>query len=239
MWHDIETNDDFLNFQTIADTTANLIIESENEPLSIGVSGNWGTGKSSLLKMIESQLNKNIKDDSYIFLTFNAWLYQGYDDAKIALVQKVADLILKEAKNRQSAIDKAKDFFSRVQWLKLAKFSAPVVSAILTSGADGGAIGSFAASLSNLFNKAPSGLKQEDLIELEDQFKTISPELTKIVQAKQDVSVPQEIEDMRSLFKELLEELNIKLIVFVDDLDRCLPETAILSTPVIKYAKRR
>ena len=40
-------------------------------------------------------------------------------------------------------------------------------------------------------------------------------------------STPQQIEKLRADFAELLKELNITLVILVDDLDRCLPSTAI------------
>ncbi len=58
MWHDIETTEDLLNFTVVADTAAQLVIESASHPLSIGISGSWGTGKSSLVKMIGASLKK-------------------------------------------------------------------------------------------------------------------------------------------------------------------------------------
>lgn len=39
MWNDIETTNDLLNFGIVADTAAQLIRDSGNEPLSIGISG--------------------------------------------------------------------------------------------------------------------------------------------------------------------------------------------------------
>jgi predicted KAP-like P-loop ATPase len=50
MWNDIETTQDFLNFSVTADTVAELIVEADGQPISIGVSGNWGAGKSSMVK---------------------------------------------------------------------------------------------------------------------------------------------------------------------------------------------
>jgi len=38
MWHDIETTKDLLNFTVVADTAAQLVLESAGQPLSIGVS---------------------------------------------------------------------------------------------------------------------------------------------------------------------------------------------------------
>lgn len=90
MWNDIETTNDYLHFSVVTITVADLIIESGYNPISIGVSGNWGSGKSSMVKMIGKELEK--KDDGkqkYLFLEFNAWLYQGYDDAKASLLQAI------------------------------------------------------------------------------------------------------------------------------------------------------
>ena len=56
MWADIETEVDMLNFAVVANTAAEWIKESNDEPLSIGVSGGWGVGKSSLVKMIKASL---------------------------------------------------------------------------------------------------------------------------------------------------------------------------------------
>lgn len=58
MWNDIETTNDYLHFSVVSGTVADLIIESGDNPISIGVSGNWGSGKSSMVKMIGKELEK-------------------------------------------------------------------------------------------------------------------------------------------------------------------------------------
>ena len=75
---------DFLNFRCVADIAAETIIQAGGQPLSMGVSGGWGVGKSSMLKLISDALNER-SGDRYLFVEFNAWLYQGYDDARAAL----------------------------------------------------------------------------------------------------------------------------------------------------------
>ena len=45
MWSDNETNRDFLNFRCVADTAAEMIVQANGQPLSMGVSGGWGVGK--------------------------------------------------------------------------------------------------------------------------------------------------------------------------------------------------
>ena len=49
MWPDNETERDFLNFTGVADTVAEIILQANGRPISIGVSGAWGVGKSSTL----------------------------------------------------------------------------------------------------------------------------------------------------------------------------------------------
>ena len=55
---DNETKFDLLNNKAIATTIVNLIKKSSNQPISIGIHGDWGAGKSSILEMIEDQFNQ-------------------------------------------------------------------------------------------------------------------------------------------------------------------------------------
>ena len=108
MWNDVETIEDLLNFKVIADTAAQMIKDANNQPVSIGVSGGWGVGKSSLVQMIGESLKSLDGGKNYIFINFNAWLYQGYDDARMALLQKVADKILEESEARKLVLTRPK-----------------------------------------------------------------------------------------------------------------------------------
>ena|SRR5215471_13733817 len=88
MWPDNETERDFLNFAGVAETVAEIIVQARGRPISIGVSGSWGIGKSSMIKLVRAALagrTRNEGDREFIFVEFNAWLYQGYDDARAAL----------------------------------------------------------------------------------------------------------------------------------------------------------
>ena len=56
---DNETNVDLLNNRAIASTIATLLRERPDRPVTIGVHGDWGAGKSSVLEMIEEEFSKN------------------------------------------------------------------------------------------------------------------------------------------------------------------------------------
>ena len=227
MWHDVETTRDLLNFTVVADTAAQLVRESRGQPLSIGVSGNWGSGKSSLVKMIGASLKKAGPDNQkYVFLEFNAWLYQGYDDARMALLQSVADRLVAESKQRETHADKALEFAKRVNWLRIGKFLEPTISGALLGGTLGGPIGAIIGAVGGLC-KAGVTPNVEDLEKVRDAYATLQPELAGLLKEKESKSLPQQIAELRDTFEELLAGLDVTLVVLVDDLDRCLPDTAI------------
>lgn len=59
---DNETKLDLLNNQAIAKTIVSIIKDSK-ESVSIGVHGDWGAGKSSILVMVEELLNPSDQDE--------------------------------------------------------------------------------------------------------------------------------------------------------------------------------
>src|SRR4051794_9353276 len=127
MWPDNDTNVDFLNFTGVADTVAELVLQADGRPISIGVSGAWGTGKSSLIKLTRASLTKKAtKERKFVVVEFNAWLYQGYDDARAALVEIIAEALKAESESigKPGAIAKATELLGRVNWLRMAKHSA-------------------------------------------------------------------------------------------------------------------
>lgn len=227
MWHDVETTTDLLNFSVVAETAAQLIRDSDGQPLSIGISGSWGVGKSSLVRMVgESLRNTENAQDKYIFLDFNAWLYQGFEDARMALLQSVSDKLLAEAERRKTFVDKAVEFAKRVKWLRTGKMLAPVATGAIFGGAIAGPVGAVMGAVGGLF-KGGDMPSQEDLTKVKSAYDELQPDLKELLGEKESVSLPKEIAGLRAAFQEVLESLDIRLVVLVDDLDRCLPDTAI------------
>ena len=205
MWNDVETTNDLLNFGVVADTAAQLIRDSGNEPLSIGISGSWGSGKSSLVKMIGKSLNEgNQVEQKYLFLEFNAWLYQGFDDAKMALLQSVSDLLLAEANSQKTLTDKAIELVKRVRWFKVLKLGAPVATGAILGGTIGGPVGATIGAFLGLF-KGGDLPTQEELTKAQESYKKLEPELNGILKEEETASLPKEIACLSKAFDEILE----------------------------------
>ena len=96
MWRDSESEHDFLNFTEVADQIATLAMNPALLPISIGVFGSWGTGKSTVLQLVEAKLPKQ-GENVPIVIRFDAWMYQGYDDARAALLEAIATALTKAA----------------------------------------------------------------------------------------------------------------------------------------------
>lgn len=232
MWNDVETTTDYLHFSVVSKTVADLIIESGDNPISIGISGSWGTGKSSMVKMIGKDLSEQSGDNKYIFLEFNAWLYQGYEDAKSALLQSVTTKLTEEMKKQ--GIDeedevgkKFKRFLKRINWFQVSKLALPLLAGFIPGAAPVGVIANFVNSIKNSLDNHDKKVENGEAINT--AFEGLAPEVRDLLNGNEEMEEPttKQIEEIRKEFEEILEELNVKLVVLVDDLDRCLPETAI------------
>lgn len=79
--------------QKIADTLHHLI-ESDNEAITIGLEGEWGTGKSTVINLLEKKFN-NGSDDKTLFFKFDAWSHDG-DPLRITFLEKLIHQIKDE-----------------------------------------------------------------------------------------------------------------------------------------------
>lgn len=58
MWADNETTEDLLGFKVHADLLIDVIKDDTILPVTIGVFGDWGSGKSSILKIVNEELEE-------------------------------------------------------------------------------------------------------------------------------------------------------------------------------------
>ncbi len=223
---DNETDFDLLSTEAIANTIISMLLDNSDQPVTIGVHGDWGAGKSSVLEMIDSGLSK--KED-VLCLKFNGWRFQGFEDAKIALLEGIVTSLVEKRPALTKAANKAKEIIKRINWLKVAQTGGSIVFSAVTGIPDFTQIKTLVTTINTLFRdeaQAPTRDKIQALLMEADSL--IKPGNT-------NNTVPEEINEFRKTFNQLLEEAKIKrLIVLVDDLDRCLPETAIETLEAIR-----
>lgn len=218
MWSDIETKSDYLNYVEVAEVVCEILLDPAMRPVSVGIFGTWGTGKSSLLNLIEADLKRRAGDD-VIVIRFDAWLYQGFDDARAALMDVIARALYEKVKDNEGLTGLAKRLLARVNIVRTLGLTIEVAAAahgIPVFGAASrafSAVGDFIAGRPDADDANAVAEGGKEVLGLIDPEKKNSP--------------PEEIDALRAEFGELLTKLGKTMVVFIDNLDRCLPTQTI------------
>ena len=222
---DHETKVDLLNNEAIATTIISLLRERPDRPVTIGVHGDWGAGKSSVLEMIEGGLSRT---DEVLCLKFNGWRFQGFEDAKIALIEGIVTGLIEKRPTLTKAADVVTDVFKRIDWLKVAKNAGGLALTAFTGIPTPDQIGAIVSTLEGVLADPGQLATKENLSSAINGVKGIlKPSETK--------NVPEEVEAFRKAFDKLLKDAGVEqLVVLIDDLDRCLPDTAIETLEAIR-----
>ena len=223
---DNETDVDYLYYEPVAKTVVKLIRERSGEALTIGLHGDWGAGKSSSLMMIEKAF---AADDNTLCVRFNGWLFEGYDDAKAVLIETIVAELLKKRSHLDKVKDRAGELLESVNWMKVARTLGGAALTFFTGLPNGDIVQGLGKVASSVISDPKSVLTGELLGKVLDgaaeHFKSTAPGDT----------APQRMHEFRRQFAELLEVAKIdRLVVLVDDLDRCLPPTAIATLEAIR-----
>ncbi len=78
------------------------------------------------------------------------------------------------------------------------------------------------------------GLDQKLMNDVTAKGGAVADALSGLLNPKAETSPPKEIQALRDTFEQTLDELGVTLVVLIDDLDRCLPETTISTLEAIR-----
>jgi GTPase SAR1 family protein len=245
MWSDNETFNDLVGFRVHADLVREVVTDAKLLPVTIGIFGDWGSGKTSIMQMLRRDLEPDTQPDpklkeayeSIAVLYINGWLFEGYDDAKSALLTSILAQLAEHKKFGSKVRDGAAALLKRVNWMRVAKLgftevALPAIAAYATGGIS--AVPSLMSALTGLL---PGGAKKKTSGE-EDGDSENSPdkgaELEKLIKDAADTG-PTDIRSFREDFGKMLKASTISsLVVLIDDLDRCSPERIIENLEAIK-----
>ena len=193
---------DTLGFGQMATVLHTVIRETPYRPFTIGIFGEWGSGKSTLMKLIETSL----KRDSVKTVWFNAWKYDNKEVIWNALIQEIFYTMQHdpEIQKRTNAEDFKKDVVHAAA--ELAKYAAKVATRFIPGGI----------------------IKEEDVDAVLEALRPPS--------ANDDLFgfINQFESTFDQLVKDYVGNPDGYLVIFIDDLDRCLPENAISVMEALK-----
>ena len=225
---DNETRVDLLNNEAIATTIIRLIRDRPDQPISVGVHGDWGAGKSSVLEMIEAGFEG---EEKVLCLKFNGWRFQGFEDAKIALIEGIVSGLVEKRPALTKAGEAVKDIYRRIDWLKVAKKAGGLAFTAFSGIPSPDQIQTIVGTLEGVLGDPTKLAKRENIQTAIDGVHG----LLKPKEEGDPTNVPEEINAFLSAFDELLVKAGVEqLVVLIDDLDRCLPDTAIETLEAVR-----
>lgn len=192
----VDRKGDGLGFVDYGKALAEAIVATKG-PLTVGVYGEWGSGKSSLLGMIMEHLKPKRKRVATVW--FNAWQYEKESHPVVPLIKVMID-----------AIEQQQAFHDRL------KEGGVDLVAAFTSMAAGLAMGSRKGD--EPLTSEEAKLTSKELVEGNFEALLDRSVYFNAYKRLEGVKLPAQT----------------KVVVFVDDLDRCFPDKAIALLESIK-----
>lgn len=242
MWADNEAVVDLLSVQHLVGAVIRVVTDDRLDPVTVGVYGDWGSGKSSVIQLVRQQI---AGDPDLLCVYFNGWRFEGYEDAKAALAATILEEIEAEAKKetgklqrvRAAVTSAARSVWGRIDKLRGGRQVLGIgVNASMAAGGAALAAGTLGAPIT------AGALGAAVLVSLLKDAKQLDgAAVAEIVLKQQEAAVAAQremhvsIRDFHRDFEKLVQTLEVKrLVVIVDDLDRCLPPSVIETLEAIR-----
>src|SRR6266567_8082211 len=206
LWSDDPAEVDLLAFSAVASTVADAVLDDTLDPLALGLSGRWGSGKTTVLKLIEAALKASNSESAKILtISTDPWRYDPALGIKETLITEILGALRDELESqktgKQKAIKALSRLIKRVDWARALRMAAQA----------------------SLTLQLP---KPADILTLarppEEGSELEPPGLEGFRAQFRDLLATPELAHVR------------RLAVLVDDLDRCLPETVVETLEAIR-----
>lgn len=184
--------DDLLDRQAFAEQIL-MRLKSEDCPPAVGIYGSWGTGKTSLLKLLNLK-GKQACEEIHIE-EFDAWQYEGVGNLFIPIIVRLIKLAGEDAESNK--------------WGEAAKRLVYVTTLAATSAIANQIIGIGIPEIQGYFDRKESITPDARWKNLTDEIKETSAAFEKLIE------------------NVLQNKKTKKLVLCIDNLDRCSPENVV------------
>ncbi len=209
LFDDNPTIHDLLGFGGVVDAVARILDSGGLDPVTVGIQSGWGGGKSTLLMLIGERL----KDYGHLLVVkVDPWEFEDSDDVRGTLIALVLNALQERVESAEAGVpeDQAGKIVKKLHDLRRRIAWGRVAKVLITSAAT---MTPNILGLVDALTPAPPGGKDEDGEEK-----------------------PQTMAGFREDFEALMNlDLGFtKVVVLVDDLDRCLPASTVATLEAIK-----
>lgn len=243
-----DPSDDLLGIQPYAARLAEFV-DRLAPPFTIGVYGAWGSGKTSFVRLMEAELRKLHPDLK--FIAFGAWPFKTSDDLWRALVLQIAtelrqvkpaakseppdESFTTRLRNRLRApafrfdpeppppVDEYEDLLQRLDDTRYGGRRSSAPGQVLDE--TGAVTALVQGTLAALGNLSPLVAAMRGFFGVDAKV-----DVAKLLQHEKNETTRSRIksvDEFREAMKELFKPDGPKVCVFIDDLDRCMPDVAL------------
>ncbi|MBF4514155.1 hypothetical protein ITJ66_16845 [Plantibacter sp. VKM Ac-2885] len=206
LWSDEPATTDLLSFDAIAETVVDALFDEGLNPVALGISGSWGSGKTTVLNLIDTHVKERSKASGTTVIVVRAdpWRYDPSVGPKESLIAAVLKELAAEFRGEDPVVEAASSAFKklvkRVNWSKAIKMAASTALTAQLPSLD---------AVMDLVSDEPETLESDKGMDaFRDEFQALlnEPALSHVSQ----------------------------VVVLVDDLDRCLPDTVVDALEAIR-----
>jgi hypothetical protein len=198
---------DLLGGDAVADAVTRVVTSGGLDPVTVGIHSAWGGGKSTALNLVAAQLEKV---GHVVVVRIDPWEFENAEDLRGTLIAQVLDELQSRVEQTPEESPKRALALGRLNDLRRRIAWGRVAGVLVTS----------AVKMSPDF---------PGLIE------ALTPQPKK-PDSDADTGVTQGMAGFRVAFESLMKDVDgiLKVVVLVDDLDRCLPPTIMATLEAIK-----
>ena len=227
---DLPAIDPDFGFVTLAKQLATLLQRDRAAAFVLGLHGPWGSGKTTLLNGIRREL-----PSGSIVVDFNAWKYQDREALWRALILRVLDALGNSGVDKDKIAEMQRSLYEaftikergslKINWTAAVTESLLAVVSAASLGIGGNLLQRAAAGISSFFSIEHGKEKEKSAAERIERVAKVFERQTAERAVRHIVSIEQFLDKFRELTGQLGKDKRVH--VLIDDLDRCLPETAL------------